>query len=118
MTHTFDLVFCKIQDSSGKGQLPATEVFTVYIKSLGSWSAALRAAASGAEAAYKPETLLVDADGFYGHLESYTSIRNAQAERIMIFAGGAGMTSFMGHVQVLHLVFTLSSYHDWHSPRT
>lgn len=76
------------------------DVFTVYIKSLGPWTNALNLAAKGAEATGAPENFMVDVDGFYSHVDSFTSMMTAGTSRVVIIAGGSGVTSFMGFLQV------------------
>lgn len=88
------------QDVDAGTHSASDEVFTVYIKDMGSWTKALREAARGPEAISAPGTMIVDVDGFYGHVNSFSSITSANCERVMIFAGGAGMTSFIGYIQV------------------
>eukprot|EP00752_Nemacystus_decipiens_P008264 g7389.t2 len=76
------------------------DVFTVYIKDLGPWTKALRHAALGAEATGNASSLLVDVDGFYSQVQSLNSMKvTAGAPRVVIVAGGSGMTSLMGFIQ-------------------
>lgn len=76
------------------------EVFTVYIKDLGPWTKALRLTAEGAQAAADPAAaLLVDVDGFYTQLESFNSMKIGGASRVVLIAGGSGMTSLFGFIQ-------------------
>lgn len=76
------------------------DVFTVYIKELGPWTRGLRLVAKGAAAASSPESLLVDVDGFYTHVESLRSMMKSGVQRVVVIAGGSGMTSIMGYIQV------------------
>ncbi|CAM9627299.1 unnamed protein product [Laminaria digitata] len=79
--------------------LPEEEVFTVYIKDLGSWTKALRLVSDGPAATVAPQSLLVDVDGFYNTAESFSSMMAGGASRIVVVAGGSGMTSLMGFIQ-------------------
>ena len=79
--------------------LPEDEVFTVYVKELGPWTKALRLASHGAAATTSPQSLLVDVDGFYNTVESFGSIMKGGAPRIVVVAGGSGMTSVIGFIQ-------------------
>lgn len=77
------------------------DVFTVYIKNLGKWTKALRDTARGAEAAGDARSLLVDVDGFFTQVQSFSSMKVAGgASRVVVVAGGSGMTSLMGFIQV------------------
>ena len=76
------------------------EVFTVYVKDLGPWTKALRLVADGPVATASPQSLLVDVDGFYNTTESFTSMLASGVSRIVVVAGGSGMTSLMGFIQV------------------
>lgn len=81
------------------------DVFTVYIKDLGKWTKALKSAARGAEATGDPSLLLVDVDGFYTQVQSLNSMKMAEGSpRVVIVAGGSGMTSLMGFIQVCLLI--------------
>lgn len=76
------------------------DVFTVYVKDLGPWTKALRNTAESAQAVADPAAaLLVDVDGFYTQLESFNSMRIGGASRVVIVAGGSGMTSLFGFIQ-------------------
>ena len=76
-------------------------MFTVYIKDLGPWTKALKNTALGAEATGNATSLLVDVDGFYSQVQSLNSMKVAAgAPRVVIVAGGSGMTSLMGFIQV------------------
>eukprot|EP00752_Nemacystus_decipiens_P015662 g13976.t1 len=76
------------------------EVFTVYIKDLGPWTKALRNTALGAETTGNASSLLVDVDGFYSQVQSLNSMKIAAgAPRVVIVAGGSGMTSLTGFIQ-------------------
>lgn len=82
-----------------KTATPEEDVFTIYIKDLGPWTHALKVAAKGAEVT-SPESLLVDVDGFYNHAESFNSMmKDEGAGRVLVIAGGSGMTSLMGFIQ-------------------
>ncbi|CAM9204572.1 unnamed protein product, partial [Hapterophycus canaliculatus] len=91
------------KDSVGSGNnVGGNDVFTVYIKDLGRWTEALRDTARGAElvGADAPRSLLVDVDGFYGRMQSFHSMKTAEgANRVVIIAGGSGMTSLIGFIQ-------------------
>ncbi|CAN0069464.1 unnamed protein product, partial [Ectocarpus fasciculatus] len=93
----------KLSSSSGNNsaaQEDENDVFTVYIKDLGKWTKALRDTARGAEAAGDARSLLVDVDGFYTQVQSFTSMKLAGgASRVVVVAGGSGMTSLMGFIQ-------------------
>ncbi|CAM9793974.1 unnamed protein product, partial [Laminaria digitata] len=78
---------------------PEEEVFTLYIKELGPWTKALRLASEGPAATASPQSLLVDVDGFYSITESFTSMLKGGAPRIVVVAGGSGLTSVMGFIQ-------------------
>lgn len=76
-------------------------MFTVYIKDLGPWTKALRLTAEGAITARSPASaLLVDVDGFYTQVNSFNSMMIGGAPRVVIVAGGSGMTSVFGFIQV------------------
>ena len=79
---------------------PEEEVFTVYIKELGPWTRALRLASDGPAATASPQSLLVDVDGFYNTVESLGAMLKGGARRIVVIAGGSGLTSIMGFIQV------------------
>ena len=79
---------------------PEEEVFTVYVKELGPWTKALRLVAEAPAAMGSPRSLLVDVDGFYNTAESFNSMLEGGTSRIVVVAGGSGMTSFMGFIQV------------------
>ena len=86
--------------SSGFAATQEADVFTVYVKDLGPWTKALRNTAESAQAAADPAAaLLVDVDGFYTQLESFNSMRIGGASRVVIVAGGSGMTSLFGFIQ-------------------
>lgn len=51
----------------------------------------------------EPEALLVDVDGFYSHTTSFNTMMKRGASRVLIVAGGSGVTSLMGFIQVLFL---------------
>lgn len=73
----------------------------MYIKDLGPWTKALRNTALGAETTQNASALLVDVDGFYSQVQSLNSMKIADgAPRVVIVAGGSGMTSLMGFIQV------------------
>lgn len=77
------------------------DVFTVYIKDLGPWTKALKNTALGAETTGNGSSLLVDVDGFYSQVQSLNSMKVAAgAPRVVIVAGGSGMTSLIGFIQV------------------
>ena len=76
------------------------DVFTVYIKDLGPWTKALRLVSNGPASTASPRSLLVDVDGFYNTAQSFTSMRAGGVSRIVVVAGGSGMTSLMGFIQV------------------
>ena len=79
---------------------PEEDVFTVYVKDLGPWTKALRSVADGPAAISSPQSLLVDVDGFYNNVQSFSSMMEGGAKRIIVVAGGSGMTSLMGFIQV------------------
>lgn len=87
--------------ASGKGKChvsaPQEEIFTLYVKDLGPWTHALRKTASNVT---DPKTLLVDVDGFYTHVTSFNTMMKAGASRVLVVAGGSGVTSLMGFIQV------------------
>ncbi|CBJ34105.1 conserved unknown protein [Ectocarpus siliculosus] len=89
--------------SSGRNsaaQEDENDVFTVYIKDLGKWTKTLKDTARGAEAAGDARSLLVDVDGFYTQVQSFSSMKVAGGtSRVMVVAGGSGMTSLMGFIQ-------------------
>lgn len=72
----------------------------MYIKRLGSWTSALNLTAKGAEAIGCPESLLVDVDGFYSHVDSFSAMLAGGVHRVVAIAGGSGFTSFLGFIQV------------------
>ncbi|CAM9215996.1 unnamed protein product [Sphacelaria rigidula] len=84
---------------------PQEDVFTLYVKALGPWTKALRSVAKGAEAsrfrdaACDPSSMLVDVDGFYTHVTSFNTMLHEGAGRIVVVAGGSGVTSLMGFIQ-------------------
>ena len=80
--------------------MPEEEVFTVYIKELGPWTKALRLVSDGPAATASPQSLLVDVDGFYNTAESFKSMMAGGTSRIVMIAGGSGITSLMGFIQV------------------
>ncbi|CAM9161198.1 unnamed protein product, partial [Sphacelaria rigidula] len=75
------------------------DVFTVYVKDLGPWTKALRLVSEAPAATGSPQSLLVDVDGFYNTAESFNSMMQAGAKRVVVVAGGSGMTSLMGFIQ-------------------
>lgn len=77
-----------------------SDVHTLYIKSCGVWTRALALTAKGAESSKVPESLLVDVDGFYDHVESFNSMMLEGSARIIVITGGSGMTCFMCMIQV------------------
>lgn len=87
-------------------QVTPAQVHTLYVKSLGPWTNALRLAAKGAEVAGSPESLLVDVDGFYDHVESFNSMMFEGISRVMLMAGGSGITPFLCLLQVSSVVFS------------
>lgn len=90
----------------GAGKPAENDVFTVYVKDLGPWTKALRTTAMGAEATGNAASLLVDVDGFYTQTQSLTAMKVADgAPRVVIVAGGSGMTSLMGFIQVRGVCF-------------
>lgn len=87
--------------SSSSVSAEENDVFTVYIKDLGPWTKALKNTALGAETTGNATSLLVDVDGFYSQVQSLNSMKAAAgAPRVVIVAGGSGMTSLMGFIQV------------------
>lgn len=73
----------------------------MYIKDLGPWTKAVKNTALGAETTGNATSLLVDVDGFYSQVQSLNSMKVAAgAPRVVIVAGGSGMTSLMGFIQV------------------
>lgn len=75
-------------------------VFTVYIKDLGPWTKALKLTAEGAQTSPDPaKALLVDVDGFYTQVNSFNSMRIEGAQRVVLVAGGSGITSLFGFIQ-------------------
>lgn len=105
--------FCSFSSAEKKAHTPAAavakvncaqrenDVFTVYVKDLGKWTRALKRAARGVEATGDPSLLLVDVDGFYTQVQSLNSMKVAEgSNRVVIVAGGSGMTSLMGFIQV------------------
>lgn len=87
--------------ASGKNTVlvsaPPEEIFTLYVKDLGPWTNALRKTANNIT---EPESLLVDVDGFYTHVTSFSTMMKAGASRVLVVAGGSGVTSLMGFIQV------------------
>lgn len=83
----------------GKGISPR-DVHTLYIKSCGPWTKALTTVAQAAESSKLPGSLLVDVDGFYNHVDSFKSMMLEGHSRIVLIAGGSGMTCFMCFMQV------------------
>ncbi|CAM9564012.1 unnamed protein product [Ectocarpus fasciculatus] len=75
---------------------PQEEMFTLYVKDLGPWTKALRRAAGNVA---DPGALLVDVDGFYSHVTSFNTMMKRGASRVLIVAGGSGVTSVMGFIQ-------------------
>lgn len=88
---------CASEPSKHPVSAPHEEVFTLYVKDLGAWTKALRKAASNVA---DPGALLVDVDGFYSHTTSFNTMMKAGASRVLIVAGGSGVTSLMGFIQV------------------
>lgn len=90
--------------SSEKGKqhpvssVPQEDVFTLYVKDLGAWTKALRRAGSNATA--DPGALLVDVDRFYSHTTPFKTMMKDGTSRVLIVAGGSGVTSLMGFIQV------------------
>lgn len=78
------------------------DVHTLYIKSLGPWTRALQSSARGAEASCSPKSLLVDVDGFYNHIDSFASMMVDGIPRVVLVAGGSGITPFLCLLQVYH----------------
>lgn len=76
---------------------PHEEAFTLYVKDLGAWTKALRRAASSV---VDPGALLVDVDGFYSHTTSFNTMMKSGTSRVLVIAGGSGVTSLMGFIQV------------------
>lgn len=85
-------------------------VHTLYVKSCGAWTKALALVARAAESSNLPESLLVDVDGFYHHVNSFKSMMLQGNSRIVLFAGGSGITSFMCYIQVHSLGHRLASW--------
>lgn len=79
---------------------PQEEMFTLYVKDLGAWTKALRRAASNVA---DPRALLLDVDGFYSHTTSFITMMKGGASRVLIVAGGSGVTSLIGFIQVEEL---------------
>lgn len=77
--------------------VPQEEVFTLYVKDLGPWTKALRRVAGNVD---DPGALLVDVDGFYSQVASFNTMMKRGASRVLIVAGGSGVTSVMGFIQV------------------
>ena len=80
---------------------PEEDVFTVYVKDLGPWTRALRLVSDGPAATASPQSLLVDVDGFYNGVASLGSMMKGGASRVVVIAGGSGVTSLMGFIQVV-----------------
>ncbi|CBN80509.1 ferric reductase [Ectocarpus siliculosus] len=76
--------------------VPQEEIFTLYVKDLGPWTKALRRAAGNVA---DPGALLVDVDGFYSQVASFNTMMKRGASRVVIIAGGSGVTSVMGFIQ-------------------
>ncbi|CAM9591145.1 unnamed protein product [Ectocarpus sp. 4 AP-2014] len=76
--------------------VPQEEVFTLYVKDLGPWTKAVRRAAGNVD---DPGALLVDVDGFYSQVASFNTMMKRGASRVLIVAGGSGVTSVMGFIQ-------------------
>lgn len=83
--------------SGAAAAVDENDVFTVYVKDLGPWTRALRNTADTAN----PSSLLVDVDGFYSQVQSLNSMKvEVGAPRVVLVAGGSGMTSLMGFIKV------------------
>ena len=52
------------------------------------------------QAACNASSMLVDVDGFYTHVTSFNTMLHEGAGRIVVVAGGSGVTSLMGFIQV------------------
>eukprot|EP00903_Cladosiphon_okamuranus_P013765 g12813.t1 len=90
----------QFEDRGNSGAAQENDVFTVYIKDLGPWTKALKNTARGAETTGNATSLMVDVDGFYSQVQSLNSMKVAAgAPRVVIIAGGSGMTSLMGFIQ-------------------
>ncbi|CAM9758656.1 unnamed protein product [Ectocarpus sp. 12 AP-2014] len=76
--------------------VPQEEMFTLYVKDLGPWTKALRRAAGNID---DPGALLVDVDGFYSQVASFNTMMKRGASRVLIVAGGSGVTAVMGFIQ-------------------
>ncbi|CAM9161669.1 unnamed protein product [Ectocarpus sp. 12 AP-2014] len=66
-------------------------VFTLYVKTMGSWTLALQKQES--------DNLTVHVDGLYGGAPSLASMKQAGFPRVVLFAGGSGVTSFTALIQ-------------------
>lgn len=105
----------------------------MYVKAVGPWTKGLRAKAKGVEEAAmdlresaqqengNEQLLVVDVDGFYSHVDSFNSMMAAGSSRLLVIAGGSGVTSFLGFIQVLftrRAIFYCSCVTDTRSIRT
>ncbi|KAG5189643.1 hypothetical protein JKP88DRAFT_243158 [Tribonema minus] len=75
------------------------DCFTVYVKVCGHWTAAVAAMIGDGSGGSKVPALVVDTDGPYNRCQTLTSLCSADQNRILLIAGGAGITSFMGLLQ-------------------
>ncbi|CAM9175461.1 unnamed protein product [Ectocarpus fasciculatus] len=66
-------------------------VFTLYVKTMGSWTLALQK--------QEGDNLIVHVDGLYGGAPSLASMKQAGFQRVVLFAGGSGVTSFTALIQ-------------------
>ncbi|CAM9835212.1 unnamed protein product [Scytosiphon promiscuus] len=68
------------------------EVFTLYVKTAGSWTRALQK--------QEGDNLAVHVDGFYGGMSPLSAAKSAEGfPRVLLFAGGSGVTSFTSLIQ-------------------
>lgn len=72
------------------------------VKTTGSWTRALQK--------QEGDNLIVHVDGFYGGGSTLASMKNAEGfQRVVLFAGGSGVTSFTAMIQVRQGVYHYDS---------
>lgn len=70
------------------------------VKATGAWTKALHKQDS--------DGLLVNVDGFYSSVHNFMSMKTSGYSRLVFFAGGSGMTSFLAFIQVKEMSWRLS----------
>lgn len=85
---------------SAAEQPPPDDTFTIYAKAVGRWTKSLRDRAECVQSSGATEPLALDVDGWYSRVDSLKWMSAQGVSRVVMIAGGSGLTAFLGLLQV------------------